>query len=164
MTKSKQETEQLGQLFAQAVLSLEPPPGGSVIFRLEGDLGGGKTTFVQGLARGLGVAGPVLSPTFVLLKRYPIRSRYYNNFYHFDCYRLEKVPPKRIKCLGWFEVFKRPRSIMALEWGDRLGQRQPKGVRIVFSHQDENSRRIEIDAVCFEELIKKVKHGQSIKS
>ena len=61
---------------------------GPVILALQGDLGAGKTTFVQGLASGLGIDARVTSPTFTIMQRYPIPGLN-GSLYHIDCYRLE---------------------------------------------------------------------------
>jgi len=77
-TNAPEETSQVGRYLGEAC------HGGETIL-LEGDLGVGKTTFTQGLAAGLGVDGPVVSPTFIILREYEGRLP----LYHFDFYRLE---------------------------------------------------------------------------
>jgi len=77
-TNAPEETSQIGRYLGAAC------QGGETIL-LEGDLGVGKTTFTQGLAAGLGVDGPVVSPTFIILREYEGRLP----LYHFDFYRLE---------------------------------------------------------------------------
>lgn len=76
-TGSAAQTAQVGRLLGAACL-------GDEVFLLEGDLGAGKTTLTQGLAAGLGVTAPVVSPTFVILREYVGRLP----LYHFDFYRL----------------------------------------------------------------------------
>ena len=90
-------------------------PGSSLL--LEGDLGAGKTTLVQGLGLGLGVREPIVSPTFNLIAEYP-KGRM--PLYHVDLYRLE---PKEIKALNlesYWEGTEVPKGIVAIEWADRL--------------------------------------------
>jgi tRNA threonylcarbamoyladenosine biosynthesis protein TsaE len=98
------------------------------ILALSGDLGAGKTTFVQGLAKGLGISEPVQSPTFVLLN-------IYDKLAHFDLYRLKKS--SEFTGLGFEEYFDRE-GICVIEWPDRIADILPKGtVYIDFIYQNE---------------------------
>jgi tRNA threonylcarbamoyladenosine biosynthesis protein TsaE len=87
-------------------------------FLLEGPLGAGKTTFVQGLAEGLDVQTPVSSPTFVIENQY--RGRLV--LYHVDLYRLERVEPELWESL---EEHLYGDGVSAVEWAERL----PDGLR-----------------------------------
>ena len=80
MTTSDKETQEKA---AQFVTALD----GSVV-ALQGELGAGKTQFVKGMAAGLGIAEPVQSPTFVLMKVYKTSDQRFDTFVHVDCYRL----------------------------------------------------------------------------
>ncbi|NLW07405.1 MAG: tRNA (adenosine(37)-N6)-threonylcarbamoyltransferase complex ATPase subunit type 1 TsaE [Clostridia bacterium] len=97
----------LGQLLA---------PGDLVV--LAGELGTGKTTLAQGLARGLGVTGPVTSPTFTIIQEYQGRCP----FNHLDVYRLED--PASARELGLEEYFY-GQGVTAIEWGERLEELLP---------------------------------------
>ena len=110
---SVKETISIGKSLA---LSLQK---GDIVC-LFGDLGSGKTVLTKGISSGLGVKpGKILSPTFVLLRRYggkvPV--------YHFDLYRLND--PKDILGIGYEEYFF-DEGISVIEWGDRLGYYMPK--------------------------------------
>lgn len=78
---------------------------------LTGELGAGKTTLTQGLARGLGFAGAVVSPTFTLVREYPGRLR----LYHVDVYRLDRV--QDVIDLG-LEEMTDAGGVLVVEWGD----------------------------------------------
>ncbi|MBM3268780.1 MAG: tRNA (adenosine(37)-N6)-threonylcarbamoyltransferase complex ATPase subunit type 1 TsaE [Candidatus Sericytochromatia bacterium] len=109
-------------------------PGDVVL--LEGDLGAGKTTLVQGLAAGLGVEGDVTSPTFALLHelsgRVPLR--------HMDLYRLDEAHLAHLGLEEWFE----PDAVIAVEWAERLGPFAPRqALHIVLTHAGDG-RRAEI--------------------
>jgi tRNA threonylcarbamoyladenosine biosynthesis protein TsaE len=80
---------------------------------LTGELGAGKTTLVQGVARGLGFAGHVVSPTFTLVREYPGRLR----IHHVDVYRLERV--QDVLDLG-FEEMADADGVLLVEWGDAV--------------------------------------------
>ncbi|RLC30881.1 tRNA (adenosine(37)-N6)-threonylcarbamoyltransferase complex ATPase subunit type 1 TsaE, partial [Candidatus Woesebacteria bacterium] len=70
---------------------------GGETLALTGELGSGKTTFIQGLAEGLGVKGRIISPTFILMRKYEASK---SDFYHIDFYRLEDDLENEIKNLG----------------------------------------------------------------
>lgn len=105
-THSAEETEALAFALAQA---LEP----DVTLALHGDLGVGKTTFVRGLARGLGIQGPVTSPTFSIYTLY----RGDRTLVHLDAYRLETA--REIDDL-LLEDFLTPPYCLAIEWPERI--------------------------------------------
>ena len=121
---SPEETLAFGRTMAAQL------PRGAIL-ALSGDLGAGKTTFVQGLAQGLGIADRVQSPTFVLLN-------IYEGLYHFDLYRLKNS--KDFTKLGFEEYFHKE-GICAIEWPDRIaGILPPDTVYIDFSYE-KNGRR-----------------------
>lgn len=97
----------------------------TTVFALNGNIGSGKTVFIKGLAKLLGVKSEVTSPTFTLLKQYAGRGRWKDwTLYHFDLYRLKKAEDFTQE--GWIEIFKRPRSIIAIEWPEIISSFVPK--------------------------------------
>lgn len=128
-TLSPQET------FALARRLGEHAHPGTVLV-LEGPLGAGKTSFVQGLARGLGIAGVVNSPTYTIIKEYRGRLP----LFHFDLYRLEE--PEELWELGLDEYFASG-GVCALEWGERAAELLPsERLHIRLEHQGESQRCI----------------------
>ena len=134
LTTSAEETEALGRRLGKI---LEPP----ALLLLRGDLGSGKTCFVRGLARGLGVFAdePVTSPTYALMHHY--QGRY--DLYHFDLYRL----------CGWadldeigFDEFIDAGKIVVVEWSERADGAGLEGIQISFSAQEDDCRTIELMA------------------
>ncbi len=108
------------------------------ILAFTGGLGAGKTTFIQGLASGLGIKNKIVSPTFILMRKY-------DNFYHLDLYRLEGDVEKEVENLGLFDVWKDTKNIIAIEWAEKLKTKWPKNTTwIRFENLDEERRRIEI--------------------
>jgi tRNA threonylcarbamoyladenosine biosynthesis protein TsaE len=95
-----------------------------VIF-LEGDLGAGKTTFVRGVLRALGVSGPIRSPTFTLLETYEAAGR---TFAHLDLYRLSAP---EIEAIGLRDLLTRG-TVLFVEWPERggAGALPPADVRV----------------------------------
>ena len=133
---SVKQTQALASQLAKKILVSQPRVG-ALVLALEGDLGSGKTTFTQGLAKGLGVKGRITSPTFVVMKRF-------KNFYHFDCYRLQK--PEEILELGWQEIIANPQNIVAIEWPERIKKFLPKHFfQLNFTFLDQKKRRIVIN-------------------
>jgi tRNA threonylcarbamoyladenosine biosynthesis protein TsaE len=127
-THAPDETREVGGALAELLA-----PGDVV--SLTGDLGAGKTCFVQGAARALGVHEPVASPTFVLVREYrgdvPV--------YHLDVYRLDRL--QEVLDLG-FEDLLDPAGVMFIEWGDAIEALLPESfleVRLTAS-QDELRR------------------------
>jgi len=130
-TKSAQETQKLGEKLAVDIAADRVFPK---VLCLYGDLGSGKTTFVQGLARGLGIKKRVLSPTFIMMRQY-------GNFYHIDLYRAENE--KDVEGLGLQEIWSDPKNIVVIEWAEKIKKILPKRkTEIFFENIDENRRKI----------------------
>ena len=116
--------------------------GGEVLC-LYGDLGAGKTTFTQFLARKLGVKENVTSPTFVLLKKYGVKCQMSNvkYLYHLDAYRLGSSA--EALDLGLEEIWLDPKNITVIEWADRISDVLPEErVDIVFSLVKDEERKV----------------------
>ena len=130
-TGNAEETEALGEALGRLL-----KPGDLVL--LYGDLGAGKTTFVKGLARGLGVPEEtyVVSPSFALINEYEGRVP----LYHVDLYRLS---PEEVEDLGLWELL--PRGIMVVEWAERLEGAPPPRFRIYFTYTAETEREIRLE-------------------
>jgi len=134
ITKSAQETQSLGKKIGLDLKS------GSLL-ALYGELGSGKTTFIQGLAKGLGIKKRILSPTFVFIRPYPLSPQ--GTFYHVDLYRINEVT--EATGLGLEEIFADPEAITVIEWAERIKEILPQKRReIFFDYLDENQRRIKI--------------------
>ncbi len=145
-TNNFKETQQAGAEMARKVLRTGSQKT-AVVLALHGDLGSGKTTFLQGFAKGLGIEEVVNSPTFVIMKRFQISDFRFQNFYHLDCYRLEK--PEEILELGFKEIISNPRNIVAIEWpatayGGVPPEAGKKFISITFKHLEENKRELTI--------------------
>jgi tRNA threonylcarbamoyladenosine biosynthesis protein TsaE len=112
LSKSAEDTVELGKKIGAFLL-----PNNVVC--LTGDLGAGKTTLIQGIAKGIGVKDYVTSPTFILINEYQGRIP----FFHVDLYRLNSVD--EIEDLGIEEYFTRDGACV-IEWAERLGELKPK--------------------------------------
>lgn len=123
---SLQETQKLAYALAQV---LEPQD----TLTLEGDLGAGKTTFTQALAKGLGITRTVNSPTFTIMKQYEGRLP----FNHLDVYRLEDSDED----LGWDEIFYGD-AVTVVEWAHLIQEDLPsERLAIEINRIDDNSRK-----------------------
>jgi len=114
-TSSPQETIEFAKHFAA---SLKP----GTVLCLEGQLGSGKTTFIKGLAEGLGLKHPeqVKSPTFVLMHIYKAKM----SLYHFDCYRLSSQ--EELENIGFQDFVNDPHAISCVEWAEKAGDLIPQ--------------------------------------
>lgn len=138
LSTSPSQTENLGRKLAGEILK-KPSGKGAVVIGLIGELGGGKTTFLQGLAKGLMVKERVLSPSFILIRRFSIPK--FKFFYHIDCYRIEK--PKEILALGFKEIIANPKNIVGIEWAEKIKKILPKNTLILkFKFLGKNKRKI----------------------
>jgi tRNA threonylcarbamoyladenosine biosynthesis protein TsaE len=97
---------------------------GATVVTLSGELGAGKTTFAQKLARELGVEEHVTSPTFVLEKIYRLNGRQFERLVHIDAYRLESS--RELEVLGFKELLDDPKNLILLEWPERVPELVPK--------------------------------------
>ncbi|KKW32328.1 MAG: hypothetical protein UY78_C0043G0009 [Parcubacteria group bacterium GW2011_GWA1_53_13] len=112
--------------FVKKVLqSLERARDKATVVALRGDLGAGKTTFTQALARELGIEATVQSPTYVLMKKYEIKEvSLFKTLVHIDAYRLEK--PEEFSALRPEEFLNDPSCLVVVEWPEKLGTALPQ--------------------------------------
>lgn len=133
---------------------------GGQVFGLTGNLGAGKTVFTKGLAAGLGIKKNITSPTFVLMKVYPVKSRsarispkakLFNRtnlvkklkikfFVHIDAYRIKSA--KDLIAIGADEYFNRPDAITIIEWADKIKKILPKKTKFIKITINKTSRII----------------------
>ena len=114
-----------------------------IVLALSGELGSGKTTFIQGLAKTLGIREKVQSPTFVLAKWYALAKRFkpLRHFIHIDAYRFERV--SEAKRLGLDKTFRNNEAVIAVEWAERIRKLVPPGATpIQFKHGRHPHERI----------------------
>jgi tRNA threonylcarbamoyladenosine biosynthesis protein TsaE len=121
-TKSAEETQRLGKQIGHSLLT---KAGSDLprIFCLWGELGSGKTTFVRGLAKGLGINSRLLSPTFIIVRRYDV-PKTLKVLYHMDLYRMRGYAD--IEGLGFADMLADSDALVVIEWPDRLGTLLPQ--------------------------------------
>lgn len=137
LSKSSKETKNIAGKLAKSLKAQD-------VVALYGELGAGKTTFVQGLVRALGGnEREVISPTFVILKDYKVKSKV-NSVSHIDLYRLEEK--YEIDDLGLDELFEDQKGIVIIEWAEKAkGLLPKKRINVYFEYVDENKRKIKIE-------------------
>lgn len=113
VTHSPDETRSLGERLSHALR-----PGDVLVFR--GEMGAGKSVLARGVARGLGIAGPIASPTFTILQAYDTGRL---PFYHFDWYRIES--PEELFEMG-MEEYLGGDGVAVVEWPERAPEALPE--------------------------------------
>lgn len=140
LSKSPADTKRIAANLAKFIIlkKKNKPP----VIGLVGELGSGKTTFARFFLKALGVREKVVSPTFVLMKTYGIKHKFYRRVHHFDLYRL--AAPKEIIKLGLEYAVKDKEAVTVIEWAERIRRFLPeKTVWIKFGHgKNENERVI----------------------
>lgn len=132
ISKNLEETEQLAERIGKKM------QGGEIV-ELVSDLGGGKTAFVRGLARGIGSHDHVASPTFTISREYNAGEL---TLYHFDFYRLEEPG---IMTAELAELIADPKAVLAVEWSDIVQEVLPDHrITVTITLTGETSRQIAI--------------------
>ena len=132
ITNSPAETEKIGAALGQVI------PAGSII-AYRGDLGAGKTAFTRGLARGLGTAEMVTSPTYTIVNEY-LGGRC--PLFHFDMYRLRSSDD--LFDIGWDDYLDRC-GVCAVEWSENVDDAMEDAIYVTIEKLGETSRRITIE-------------------
>lgn len=141
ISNNTSQTKKIGENLAEKILNKKKKEKKAQVLALQGELGGGKTTFLQGFAKGLGIKERILSPTFVILKKFELLNRDFKFFYHIDCYRVKKE--REILSLGFKKIISDPQNIIAVEWANHIKNILPKGViSIDFNFHNKNKRKI----------------------
>ena len=131
LSHSPEETERIGETLGKTLR-----PGSVVAYR--GGLGMGKTAFTRGLARGLGCAGRVTSPTFTIVNEYsgtvPL--------FHFDMYRLQSDDD--LWDIGWEDYLERG-GVCAVEWSENVADAMEGAIRVDIAKLNDDTREITIE-------------------
>jgi tRNA threonylcarbamoyladenosine biosynthesis protein TsaE len=126
---------------AAAFVETLTPREAATMVTLSGDLGAGKTTFVQEVARVLGITEHVTSPTFVIMKIYDLEGQAFKRLIHMDAYRLKGK--QHLKVLGWDDLVADPANLIFIEWPEKIEGAIPQGARaITFGYSGEGRELI----------------------
>ena len=140
ITSEDEETRMLGQKLAKDLKEKN-------FLAFYGNLGSGKTTFIQGLALGLKIKRRIISPTFIIVRSYKTKSKIKNQkskiFYHIDLYRTQTE--NDLLSVGLEEISKEKNNIVAVEWAEKMGSLMPKKrIDLHFEYLENNRRKITI--------------------
>jgi tRNA threonylcarbamoyladenosine biosynthesis protein TsaE len=137
ITHSEKETLALAKKLAKRA-------GGGEVYALSGELGAGKTVFARGFAAGLGIKRNINSPTFVLMKIYPVKKhKTIKHFCHIDAYRLKSA--RDLAAIGAADYLGHDDSVCLIEWPEKIKKLPlPGRINIFFKHKKENQREITI--------------------
>lgn len=145
-SESVEKTTELANKFAKKLTNSAISRGATVV-GLYGDLGSGKTCFMQGVGVALGVSERMVSPTFVIEKIYKLEGESAGRFahlIHIDAYRIEKS--EEMLHLGWQEILNEPGNLICIEWPERIADIMPADhIKINFTFIDEKTRAIDFE-------------------
>ncbi|MFA5755183.1 MAG: tRNA (adenosine(37)-N6)-threonylcarbamoyltransferase complex ATPase subunit type 1 TsaE [Candidatus Paceibacterota bacterium] len=132
-SESLKETKEIGKSLAKEKKR---------IIMFKGELGAGKTSFIQGFASGLGLNQKITSPTFIIMNKYPLKGK--KSFCHFDFYRINNK--KELDSIPLKEIFEDKNNIICIEWPEIVKSIIPQEVvKIEIIPIDENKRKIIVD-------------------
>ncbi|MDJ0682190.1 MAG: tRNA (adenosine(37)-N6)-threonylcarbamoyltransferase complex ATPase subunit type 1 TsaE [Xenococcaceae cyanobacterium MO_167.B52] len=130
-------TQKLGYLLGQY---LSP---GTVIL-LQGEIGAGKTTLIQGLGKSLGISEPISSPTFTVINEY---TEVAVPLYHLDLYRLSPESVSSLYPEIYWEGLEKPPGIVAIEWSEHLPYKPPQYLLLTLTYNSEQGRKANLQLI-----------------
>lgn len=141
VSRNVKETSKIAHDFLNKILKNNNK--GALVVGLSGELGAGKTAFTQAVAKHLGIKKKVNSPTFVIMKKYSLKTGRYKFLFHLDAYRLKNA--KELFYLGWEEIISNKEYLIFIEWPERVSKAMPKKYhKIHISHVVGGSRKFQI--------------------
>lgn len=141
-TKGSKETKKIAADLARKVVKSKPQKH-ACVFALEGELGAGKTTFIQGFAKALKIKQKITSPTFVLMRHYKLGIGGWELLIHIDAFRLKDWHD--LASLGIKDIFADLGNIILIEWAERVQPILPRDcIKIHIDHIGKNERKISI--------------------
>ncbi len=136
ITHSVSETHQIASKVLAKLQGLN-------VIALYGNLGSGKTTFVQGLAKSLKIHRRLISPTFVLMRSYPIpESNIFSHLHHIDLYRIDSTAD--LKSIDLEEIIASPKNLVIIEWAEKATTLPTHRMNLKFKVVGDNDREIDV--------------------
>lgn len=131
----------MAEKIAADILKSGPHKDHARVVALVGDLGAGKTVFVQGFAKALGIKRHLPSPTFLIFRNYDLQATGFSRLYHVDVYRL--TDSGELDVLDFDKILAEPRNIVLIEWADKIKEILPKDtIWLNFTHGGKETERI----------------------
>jgi tRNA threonylcarbamoyladenosine biosynthesis protein TsaE len=147
LSKNLEDTAKIARDFLQTLQTSEisqilEAKNEATVVLFDGDLGAGKTTFIQALARELGVRENITSPTFVIQKRYDLTGQKFDALIHIDAYRL--VSGGELLKLDFAETLALPKTLICIEWPENVAEILPKtATKVICKFIDETTHSYE---------------------
>jgi len=117
--------------------------GTATVVALSGELGAGKTNLTQEVGKQFGITEKIISPTFVIMKKYKIAGNKFKHLIHIDAYRMEQS--LELEHLNWKEFISDPENLILIEWPEKVAEIIPKNaIHVFLSHIDEETRGIKM--------------------
>ena len=145
MERITRSLDEFGRVAADFALRIKPCRSGATVIGLCGELGAGKTAFVQAAARALGVTETLTSPTFLIFKKYqlPVTSSSYRSLVHADAYRLKNS--EELRKLRFNELLADPDNLIFVEWADRVADMLPSHrILLTIAALDDQTRAVTV--------------------
>jgi tRNA threonylcarbamoyladenosine biosynthesis protein TsaE len=129
LSKNIKETSRIAKMFLEKIMKEKKSKTGATVVGLSGDLGAGKTAFAKATAKHLGVRRKVNSPTFIIIKKYPLKRKKHKFLFHIDAYRLKNE--KELLPLGWEEIIGNKEHLVFIEWPELVRRAMPPHARMI---------------------------------
>ena len=139
IVKNLEETTKLAKDYLASLVGRAGGDGKAVVVGLSGHLGSGKTSFTKIVAKELGIQEHITSPTFVLMKKYPLKNFPWNNLIHIDAYRLEKK--QDLNALD-FDNLQKENNLIFIEWPENVGLETSERISFEVIDTKANLRRV----------------------
>ena len=139
LSKSKKETARIAKIFLDKILKKKKGHRGALVVGLIGDLGAGKTAFTQAVAKHLRLKNKIVSPTFLIIKKYPLKNKKYKFLFHLDAYRIKNE--QELLRLGWEEIIGNREHLVFIEWPENVSKIIPVNARFVHISHTKNKHR-----------------------
>lgn len=142
-TLTIKDTTELAKFAKDLLKKLKPNKERITTIALSGDLGAGKTAFVQVLGQAIGIEEPITSPTFTILKSYEPTKGKWKQLFHMDAYRIDSEA--ELEPLQFFELLKTPKSLLCVEWAERIdNELRSPDAHLHFSINEDHSRTVRV--------------------
>lgn len=139
-SSSPKHTKKIARFLSKSLYDNFPAKK-TIVLGLIGELGSGKTTFVQELGKYFKIKKKITSPTFLIIKNYNLNHIFFKKFFHIDAYRIKT--PKELDVLDFKKILKNKKNIILIEWADKIKKILPKNtIWINFEHGKTKNERI----------------------